>query len=408
VEFTNRHHFRNLKELRFRWELSVDGEPQQEGDLDIDLEPGEKQAVLIPYAIPDLSPGSECFLLISASTKKEFPWAKAGHEVAWEQFEIPERVSEKKNALANEDQPLQALELVEGESSLKVKGRGFVYTFSRETGELISMLVGDKELISKGPRLNVWRAPLANDLDSWNFWQTEMGHVTEGMGRETANGWRSIGLDRLKQDLDHMRSETAPGKIRIHVESSFFAKNYTTGFKVFYDYSIDKDGEMEIAVFASARGNMTRWIPRVGLQMQLPKEFQSMSWFGRGPYENYPDRKTGAKIGIYESTVEEDYVPYIIPQDYGNRCDVRWFRLSNGEGKGLFISSPDLFHVSAQKYSTDMLDRAHYTFQLKEEEVVTLNLDHRVSGVGGTANSVLNPYQVAPGEFVFAFRIRPL
>jgi beta-galactosidase len=186
------------------------------------------------------------------------------------------------------------------------------------------------------------------------------------------------------------------------------SNNFTTGFKVFYDFSIHTSGEIEITVRASARGSMTRWIPKVGLKLQLPKEFQNVEWYGRGPFENYPDRKTGAKIGIYKSTVEEDYVPYIIPQDYGNRCDVRWLTLVNGEGRGLAVAADGLFNFSAQKYSTDQLDRAHYTFQLKEEDVVTLNLDHRVSGVGGTANSVLNPYQVAPGEFSFTFRIKPM
>ena len=249
---------------------------------------------------------------------------------------------------------------------------------------------------------------MANDLDSWNFWHTEMGHVTEGMGRETANGWRSIGLDRLEQEVDQFRSEKEDKSIRVQIEASLHAMNYTTGFKVFYDYTIFGDGEMEIATRVSARGNMTKWIPKVGLQLELPREFQQMEWFGRGPFENYPDRKTGAKTGIYQTSVEEDFVPYIIPQDYGNRCDVRWFKLTDREGSGLLVSSDELFNVSAQKYSTENLDRAHYPFQLKEEEVVTLNLDHRVSGVGGTANSVLNPYRVAPGEFEFTFRIKPV
>jgi beta-galactosidase len=407
VEITNRHHFRNLKELSFRWALSVDGKTQQEGPLEIALEPGETQQLAVPYTVPELDRGSECHLLISAATLRDYPWAKAGHEVAWEQFEIPAGIRPYQGRTVAENEAGKTLQVEEEETALRIQGEGFVYTFSRESGELLSMLVGDKELISKGPRFNVWRAPLANDLDSWNFWQTDMGYVREDMGRETANGWRSIGLDRLVQDVDRMWSESTPDMVRVHVETSMHAMNYTTGFKVRYDYCIYADGEMEIAVKASARGNMTRWIPRVGLQMKLPKEFQSMSWFGRGPFENYPDRKSGAKIGIYKSTVEEDYVPYIIPQDYGNRCDVRWFSLDNGSGSGLHISSGELFQVSAQKYSTDRLDRAHYTFLLEEEEVVTLNLDHRVSGVGGTANSVLNPYQLAPGEFAFDFRIRP-
>lgn len=291
---------------------------------------------------------------------------------------------------------------------MELVGSGFKYIFDKQTGILSSMNLQGVELISKGPRLNVWRAPLANDLDSWNFWRTEMGHVTEGMGKETANGWRSIGLDRLEQDVDQFWSEVDDQAVRIHVEASLHAMNYTTGFKVFYDYTIRGDGELEIATRVSAQGNMTKWIPKVGLQMELPREFQDMEWFGRGPYENYPDRKSGAKMGIYQTSVDEDYVPYIIPQDYGNRCDVRWFKLSNKEGSGLHVISDELFNISAQKYTTENLDRAHYTFLLKEEESVTLNLDHQVSGVGGTANSVLNPYRVAPGEFDFTFTIKPL
>ena len=208
--------------------------------------------------------------------------------------------------------------------------------------------------------------------------------------------------------MDQFRGDAENGMVRVHVEASLHAMNYTTGFKVFYDYTISGDGEIQLDCRVSSRGNMTKWIPKMGLQMELPKEFQEMEWFGRGPFENYPDRKTGAKTGIYRTTVEEDYVPYIIPQDYGNRCDVHWFRLRNGEGQGLQVSSAEPFSFSAQKYTTDNLDRSHYTFQLKEEDVVTLNLDHRVSGVGGTANSVLNPYRVAPGEFEFTFTILPL
>jgi beta-galactosidase len=141
--------------------------------------------------------------------------------------------------------------------------------------------------------------------------------------------------------------------------------------------------------------------------MVLPEEFQHIEWFGRGPFETYPDRKTGAKVGRYRTTVEADFVPYIIPQDYGNKTDVYWFSITDDSGTGLTIRSDETYNASAQKYTTENLDRAHYPFQLKEERVVTLNLDHRVSGVGGTANSVLSPYQVLPGEYKFTFTLSP-
>jgi len=408
IEITNRYHFRNLEELSFRWELSSDGIAVQEGTFELELEAGGKKQKQIPFDQSELTPGSVAHLLISASTTSAYPWAEAGHEVAWEQFELAtqEGISvEVPRAMAKPDVPL---EMIESYNSLEVKGKDFSYVFDRQSGDLSSMIIQGKEMLSKGLRVNVWRAPLANDLDSWNFWHTELGHVTEGMGKETANGWRSIGLDQLEQVVDRFSGDAEKGKIRIHVEASLIAMNYTTGFKVFYDYTISAEGEIRMDCRVSARGNMTKWIPKVGLQMALPGEYQHMEWFGRGPFENYPDRKTGAKTGIYRTTVEEDYVPYIIPQDYGNRCDVRWVRLSDKEGRGLDVRSNELFNFSAQKYSTANLDRAHYPFQLKEEDAVTLNLDHRVSGVGGTANSVLNPYRVAPGEFEFTFTIKPL
>ena len=408
IEITNRYHFRNLDELNFSWELTSDGLVVQEGTFRLELEPGGKKLVHIPFNLSELPAGRLSYLLVSSSTKSDMPWAEAGHEVAWEQFELAAHLKISDGELHAMAKPYLPLEMIESDSSLEVKGNDFSYIFDRHSGDLSSMSIQGRELVRRGLRVNVWRAPLANDLDSWNFWHTEMGHVTDGMGKETANGWRSIGLDRLEQVVDQFRGDVENGKIRIHVEASLFAMNYTTGFKVYYDYTISGEGEIRIDCRVSSRGNMTKWIPKMGLQMELFGEFQEMEWFGRGPFENYPDRKTGAKTGIYRTTVEEDYVPYIIPQDYGNRCDVHWFSLSNGDGLGLQVSSAEPFSFSAQKYTTDNLDRSHYTFQLKEEDVVTLNLDHRVSGVGGTANSVLNPYRVAPGEFEFTFTLLPL
>jgi len=403
IEIYNRHHFRNLDELEFNWELTENGLPVQHGKLDVDLPPGKEKQIRIPYEKPAGLPGAFYHLLISCATTADQPWAGAGHEIAWEQWpltfiDVP----------AQEQEPTGSIHAEKKDRFLKLSGDGFVYGIDTITGRIVSMVLNGKELIRKGPGLNVWRAPLANDLDSWNFWHTEMGHVTEGMGKETANGWRSIGLDQLIQDLDQFRYKINSHQAEVWVETSVHARNHTTGFKVFYHFFISGDGELEMKTRVSPRGNMTKWIPKVGLQMELSGDCQNMEWLGRGPFENYPDRKTGARIGRFTTTVEEDYVPYIIPQDYGNRTDTYWCSLSDDQGTGLIITSNELFNFSAQKYSTENMDRAHYPFQLKDEEGVTLNLDHRVSGVGGTAMSVLNPYRVLPGEFDFTFTIKPL
>jgi beta-galactosidase len=403
IKITNRHHFKNLEELDFSWELSANGVVEQKGVFELSLAAGESEEVDIPFNKTEQAPGTFCHLQISCTTIEDMPWALRGHEVAWEQFEFPVQ-----KTTPAEEPVYPNFVLTEDDETVEVKGEGFIYTFQKKDGILSSMVLEDKELLSKGPRVNVWRAPLANDLDSWNFGRSELGHVTEGMGRETANGWRSIGLDRLEQVVDHFDCSADVQAARIHVEASLHSMNHTTGFKVFYNYTIYGNGKIKVDTRVSSRGNMTKWIPKVGLQMKLPVEFQQMQWFGRGPFETYADRKTGAKTGIYKTTVEEAYVPYIIPQDYGNHTDVHWFSLTNRDGIGLHVSAPESFQASAQKYSTENLDRAHYPFQLKDEKVVTLNLDHQVTGVGGTARSVLNPYRVAPGEFAFSFIIKPL
>ena len=141
--------------------------------------------------------------------------------------------------------------------------------------------------------------------------------------------------------------------------------------------------------------------------MQLPKSFQQEDWHGRGPFETYPDRKSGARVGLFQSTVEDAYVPYIIPQDHGNRTDVHWMSLTNPEGIGLFVMGEELFNFSVQKFDPDNLDRSYYAFQLKDSDAVTLNLDHQVGGVGCTAISVMNKYRVLPGPYEFSFTLKP-
>lgn len=141
--------------------------------------------------------------------------------------------------------------------------------------------------------------------------------------------------------------------------------------------------------------------------MVLAEGFDRLTWSGRGPFETYPDRRTGARIGVFDGTVAEQYVPYLVPQDYGNKSDVRWVSLANADGVGLFAAGEQLLEVSAQQFATDNVSRAWYPKQLVPQEGVTLNLDHRVSGVGGTAVSVLTAYRVFPQPYTYSVRLRP-
>ena len=149
-------------------------------------------------------------------------------------------------------------------------------------------------------------------------------------------------------------------------------------------------------------------LAKVGMQMMLPKEAQNMEWYGRGPFENYPDRKTGSKIGVYSATIDEQYVPYIRPQENGNKSDVQWVRMSDNTGVGLVVEGEDL-NISAHNYSLENLSLAAHTSDIKKADVVTLNVDYQTSGLGGSSfmYNFMEEYLLKDTEYSYSFWIKP-
>ena len=139
--------------------------------------------------------------------------------------------------------------------------------------------------------------------------------------------------------------------------------------------------------------------------MRLPQSFDNLTWYGRGPFETYPDRKTGAKMGLYSGKVAEQYVPYIHPQDFGNKTDVRWLALTNDNHIGLAISAPQTTNFSVTTFEND--GRAIYAFQLKPADAIVLNIDHAITGVGGTPVQTRPRYRTYPEAFRYRIRLLP-
>ena len=401
VEIFNRFTFTNLSDLTANWSLLADGEKVESGSVKIDLEPLKKGNFKIPYQTKNLKEATHYILELSFALAKDTNWAKKGHEIAWEQFEFP-YVEKKPINVGGE-----SISIDEKSKTIVFKGTDFTYTFRKDTGLLSSLIYKEKEYLKQGPRFNIWRAPLANELDAWGTFFTSIGHQTEGMGRNMSNGWYSLGLNDLEHEVASIEIVKNKNKVGLKIVILATGKKHSTGFKNEFDYTIANDGAITLKTKSSPAGEFTHWIPKIGLQLQLPDTFQNLKWYGRGPFETYPDRKTGAKFGRYETTVKDDYVPYIIPQDYGNKTDVYWTSISDKNGYGLLIKGDQTFNTSAQIYDTDNLTRAYYRGQLKAVDYVTLNLDHKMSGVGGTAISILNKYRVLPQEYEFTFYIKP-
>lgn len=403
VEITNRYLFRNLKDLNTSWILQGDGETLDKGSLSLNLDPQKKTVITVPFKKPVIKAGVEYRLLISFSQKEKTLWADPGFEIAWDQFDLkwsePVKVAPENTT--------SSPEIREDKNIVTIKGREFTYVFDKEKGTLISMLVKGKELIKRGAELNVWRAPLANETDEWGYWGSNKKHLTNGYGMTVSTEWYSAGLDKLKQINESFEvRKTAEGNVIIDIRNLMMLDTKRGAFMNHYIYSINGSGEMSIDHSVVPNGDMPSWLPRIGVDWILDKSLGNVTWYGRGPQENYPDRKSGYKTGVYSSTVKDMYEPYLIPQDYGLRTDNRWVRMTDENGEGLEFRGDKLFNFSAQPYSTDNLTKALYTYQLHPFDGITFNLDYATSGVGCTALSVFTQYQVMPQRFDFRITVK--
>ncbi len=404
AEVWNRYHFTNLNERKAIWQLQEDGKVLQSGELELSTNPLKKSGITIPFKKPELKAGAEYRILISFSLKKPESWSPAGFEVAWNQLELPWKKEKELQNIQNSSE----LRFTETTENINVSGKDFEYGFSKVSGELISMAFQGKQLIHKGPVLNVWRAPLANELDAWAVGQSHLTNRKPGNGEDPANNWRTLGLDNLTQKTEKVSVSTLPDKsVKVEILSHSEGFDFRTAFDNRFIYTIDGSGKIELEHTVTPQGLMPAWLPRIGLQMNLSSELNEVSWYGRGPFENYPDRKTGAKIGVYTSTVQQMTEKYLIPQDYGLRCDNRWVKMQTKNGVGLEIKGNQLFNFNAQPFSTDNMTRARYPYQIQPNDGITFNFDYATSGVGCTAISVLNQYRVLPGVYRFVLEIRP-
>jgi beta-galactosidase len=405
VSVKNSSLFTNLSEYEAVWQLYADQKILDQGVLNLDVEPLDEETIRVPFRKPDLIPGAEYRLLLSLRLKENTLWADRGFEIAWEQFELPWRL-----VATDETKPATgSAEMAESSGSLTITGKGFSYTFSKTEGMLESMIISGKEMLKRGARLNVWRAPLANETDDWAFWRSNNKHRSDFFGRWAASEWYASGLNRLSEKVVYFKAgKTADGDAEILIDNVSELSGGRGAFMNKFRYVISSSGEMKIFHSVIPDGDMPSWLPRIGLDWILDSSLENVEWYGRGPQENYPDRKTGYRIGQYKSTVGEMYEPYLIPQDYGLRTDNRRVKLTDRNGTGLEFSGDRLFNFSAHPYSTDNLTRAWYTYQLKPSDGITFNFDYATSGVGCTALSVFTQYQVMPERYDFLTIVKPI
>ena len=398
VQIFNNYRFLDLGGLDISWTLSADGQVLQSGELPkLHTPAGQSETVRIPLHQPELEPGTEYWLNLSFTLAEDAPWAERGHEVAWAQFEMPFAVPTKPS-LKSDDMP--ALEVEESGTQIALQGHDFSLVFDREAGRIVSWRYAGQELVCHGPALNFWRAPTDNDAET-------------GGDQRMAIRWREAGLNRLHEQAKEVKvSRLNRQAVRLDVCSAILPAGDPTPRKTRFEchitYDVYGSGDVVIQAHVVPGGDLPP-LPRIGLQMCLPGRYNALTWYGRGPHETYADRKLGAKVGLYSGTVDEQYVPYITPQENGNKTDVRWAALADEGGVGLLAVGMPWLNVSAHHFTTEDLTQATHTYELERRDEITLNLDYAQSGLGNEScgPGVLPQYLLQPHEVRFSLRLRP-
>lgn len=413
AQLWNRNAFINSDHYVTQWQLKADQEILQQGEIKISVAPLTKQTLVLPYKKPVLKPGAKYCIMVRSKLRSDEIWAKAGHEVSWNQLPLAwslpaEEASTSKAASIRSN----------SDDEVVIAGEGFQYTFNRSQAMLTSMKVDGKELLKTGLKMNVWRAPLANEQDSWNSFRARSRTRKPGYGNQVAANFYIAGIDRLTHVPVRLEAQEDNGTVIVTIQDAYLTYGHedeplqdgvpANGFANEYEYRIEGDGKITLKHTFKPYGAMPLWLPRVGMTLVLDKDLDQVQWLGRGPQENYPDRKTGYPVGLYKTTVADMVEPYLLPQDYGLRTDNQYVRLTDTQGVGLEFSSDDLFNFNAYPYSTENLTKAMYTYQLQPADGITLNLDYESSGVGCTALSIFEAYRVPVKAYTRTLIIKPI
>lgn len=392
IEVHNEQVYAATQPLSLHWSLDQGQQTLGRGTKALQVEPGGTVRIDLPVEMANPK-DLERWLTLRAVLTQDTAYADAGWEVNADQFHVGGQGVPGVEATGTNTTDAT---VTETDGEVVVDGRGFRYTFDKELGTLTSMRVRGTELLHMGPRLDVWRAPTSNETFSW--------------GRAEGEDWREVGLNRLQNQVgDVTVDRDDQGRIVLTVTSSTAAPDVEgASFDQSMTYTIDGAGTVRIGHTVQPRGDVRTlpYLPQVGLNLQIPEQFEQFAWYGLGKVGTYDDRRSGAQMGVWQSTVDEQYVPYYPPQAYGNHADTRWATLTDGETGGLLVAG-DL-EVSVTPY--DQLDRARYAFERQRNDGwVTLRADHDVTGVGGTPNPVRERYQVQPDQtYEYSVLLRPL
>ena len=388
IQIRNYYDFLNLDTTTLYWEVKAEDQTIQDGIVEgLSVAPHEGKIITLPITAFELQENTDYYLNLTVCQKEERNYAPAGYEI--KKVQIPMQI--RKDGFSVRE-TADKLQVTEGQGVLTVENSRVTAKFSTVFGKLISFGKDGKEYLTEGPRMNVYRATIDNDMYKKEDWMNK--YFIQKPVEETEY------VSCLKED----------DKVIVQIGTFFSCYNQSWGFECDYTYTVYSCGQMKVEIQGKAvqRGKLEpAFLPRIGVIMKGNKNFQKTMWYGMGPGESYVDSKAASIMGIYENTVDGMMTDYVFPQENGHHEQVKWFRIGDGKD-GLLCKMEEKLGLNLANYTDESLEKAQHPFEIEKADDVIIHLDYRQSGLGSNScgEEQLEENKVKLQDFAMAFTVQ--
>lgn len=391
INLLSRYDFANLDRFNLVYKVMEDDVILQTGFMAVpSIEARANKDITLPYdlSVIKVKPGAHYYVNISYQLREDTSYASSGHEHATAQFELP---LYKEGIMVR---PEGILNVEKEHTTLHVKGANFSLDFNLVNGNLMNIVRDGMQVLSKGPRLTLWRAPISNDM-------------------EIIDKLKKVYFLHLEHEVVMNIDYHMEGNIlKVEVDTINSTTNSAWHFKTKYVYTVCPSGDILIDVEGTPSGRVDLapdMLPRIGVSMHLDKSMEHVRYFGMGPGENYADSKEAAQMGLYANTVDGLFTNYVIPQENGNHMGCKWVSMTNDRGMGLLASTEGDFNFSASWYEDKDLDDAKHTCDLVKRDYIVFNVDYKQNALGTNSCGQwqLDKYRAKFEDFKLSFRLTP-
>lgn len=391
INLLSRYDFANLDRFNLVYKVMEDDVILQTGFMAVpSIEARANKDITLPYDLSAIKvkPGAHYYVNISYQLREDTSYASSGHELATAQFELP---LYKEGIVVR---PEGILNVEKEHTTLHVKGANFSLDFNLVNGNLMNIVRDGMQVLSKGPRLTLWRAPISNDM-------------------EIIDKLKKVYFLHLEHEVVMNIDYHMEGNIlKVEVDTINSTTNSAWHFKTKYVYTVCPSGDILIDVEGTPSGRVDLapdMLPRIGVSMHLDKSMKHVRYFGMGPGENYADSKEAAQMGLYANTVDGLFTNYVIPQENGNHMGCKWVSMTNDRGMGLLASTEGDFNFSASWYEDKDLDDAKHTCDLVKRDYIVFNVDYKQNALGTNSCGQwqLDKYRAKFEDFKLSFRLTP-